>query len=358
MKILYICESDPKPASGVTGKIATQVAAWRKLGAQVDLLSYESLKYFDAGMQPHRTAYSFCLPPGPTWFFQRQMVASYRLWRLARTLDYDICYCRYLIYTPFLLPALSRAGRRLVFEINSDENKEWATTSRLLWGYNKLGRRTVLSATDGLVCVTPELAESYRTWTKSLVTVANGVCTSDYPFIEATGNKQLRVYFICSSGQKWQGIDKVKRLARLLPAISFHIIGVQAPDGPNLSFYGQLPETKVTGLLCQADAALSTLALHRKNLRQGCPLKSRQYLAMGIPMVYAYEDPDLPANAPFALRIRNTADNIDKELEAIADFFLQSFGNAAIRRQARRHAEDFLDVRIKEQDRLSFFQQL
>ncbi|WP_197282225.1 glycosyltransferase [Dethiosulfatarculus sandiegensis] len=358
MKILYICDSDPKPASGVAVKIASQVAAWQKMGIEVDLLSYESLRLFDLHMQPKSTPFSFSLPAGRAWFFQRQIVASYRLMRMTRNMDYDFCYCRYLLFMPFLPVALKRAARRLVFEINSDEDKEWRVTNRLLWAYNKLGRRAVLPLADGLVCVTPELASSYDSWHKSTATIANGISCADYPFVEDTGNKTPQVYFVCSSEQRWQGLDKITHLAGLMPNIIFHVIGVHRRNKSNLVFHGRPPEFEVTELLKGADLAFSTLALHRKNLDQACPLKSRQYLAMGIPMVYAYVDPDLPADAPFALRIENTEDNYVKEMDSISTFIDRVFKNTAMRRKARCHTEENLDAGIKEKQRLGFLREL
>jgi hypothetical protein len=342
----------------VAVKIVSQIDAWQKMGAKVDLLSYESLKFFDLNMQSTPTPFSFCLPGGRAWFFQRQLLASYRLMRMARNMNYDLCYCRYLIYMPFLPSALKRAARRLVFEINSDENKEWRATNRLLWVYNKFGRRSIISMADGLVCVTPELADSYQHWNKPLVSIGNGIRSSDYPFIKDTGNESPQVYFVCSSDQRWQGLDKIKSLAEAMPFFTFHIIGVNGKDNLNLVFHGRPPEAGVTELLKRADLAFSTLALHRKDLGQACPLKSRQYLAMGIPMIYAYIDPDLPDNAQFALHIENTEQNYVKEKDSIFAFVNEAFRNGSMRHRARRHAIEFLDSEIKEKQRMNFLKGL
>jgi len=40
---------------------------------------------------------------------------------------------------------------------------------------------------------------------------------------------------------------------------------------------------------------LSTLGLFLKNMDEACPLKSREYISLGLPFIYGYKDQDINA---------------------------------------------------------------
>ena len=98
----------------------------------------------------------------------------------------------------------------------------------------------------------------------------------------------------------------------------------------------------------RAHLAVSTLALHRKQMRQACALKTREYVARGLPFVIGHEDPDLgrPEAAPFHFAV--PADDSPVEAEAILGFAsrLASSGNE-VAVEMRRYAADVLDWRPK-----------
>jgi hypothetical protein len=40
-------------------------------------------------------------------------------------------------------------------------------------------------------------------------------------------------------------------------------------------------------------------------MKDACSLKTREYMARGLPFVYAYDDPDLPPDSPFCRKFDN-----------------------------------------------------
>ena len=69
--------------------------------------------------------------------------------------------------------------------------------------------------------------------------------------------------------------------------------------------HGALHGAAFDAVLGGANIAVSTLAFHRTGLREGAVLKTREYVARGLPIVLGYEDVDVPADLPFVLQVPN-----------------------------------------------------
>ena len=97
--------------------------------------------------------------------------------------------------------------------------------------------------------------------------------------------------------------------------------------------------------LAEATLAVASLGLYRKLLKQACLLKTRDYLARGLPMVYGYDDVDLPNGAPFALQVPNSAALLD--MEAVIAFAARMAEAPGMRDEVRAFAERSLDWSAK-----------
>jgi hypothetical protein len=102
------------------------------------------------------------------------------------------------------------------------------------------------------------------------------------------------------------------------------------------------------------DVGISTLALHRKNMNEACPMKVRQYLAQGLPVLAASYDTDIQSDQCFYLQLPNCEENIRPHARDIIDFIQSVFGRYAIREKAREFAIANLAVEMKEVKRLNF----
>ena len=60
-----------------------------------------------------------------------------------------------------------------------------------------------------------------------------------------------------------------------------------------MHLHGYLSAGEYRRIIAGADAAISSLGLHRIGLEEASPLKSRECLALGLPLVLAYVDTDL-----------------------------------------------------------------
>ena len=145
-----------------------------------------------------------------------------------------------------------------------------------------------------------------------------------------------------------------------MPEADFHIVGYEREDMPtglpaNVAVHGVLAREEYEPLLAVSDAAIGTLALNRKQMNEACPLKVREYLAYGLPVVIAYKDTDLVGlDDWFLLRLPNTESNVREGVGAIKGFVERVRG----RRVPRELVADRIGVRAKEQRRLEFFERL
>jgi len=327
--LAYVCYWDLDSDDGVSRKVRSQVAHWREAGHEVELQSIR--------------------PAGGVERVRRTAISSAAVRRFAP----DVVYLRYDLFAPSVW-SLARRFTTVV-ELNTDDRAEWRLRSRVAAAYNEVNRRTLLHAAAGVVAVSGELAPSSR----STLVLGNGLDARDVPSLPSPDNERPRIAFIGSPRQPWHGVDKIVELARLLPALDVDVIGPGRDelDGAPSNVYGHgvLPPSRYRPLLERADAAVGTLALHRKRMREASPLKVREYLLSGIPTMIAYDDTDLRGiDAPWLLRLPNVEANVRDSVDAIQAFVERARGL----RVPRADVEQRLDSRAKERQRLGYLERL
>jgi len=356
MKIAYVCYWFLLERDGVVAKIEAQAANWRAAGHEVEVFCL-------ARVMPERQA---TLPPWRTFFFgspagrllrTRELVAAVEEWRP------DVLYLRYDLFLPPLPRLLGAFGTAI--EINANDREEARLRierPRAAAAFNELNRRMLLSRARGLVCVTRELAlsDDFASFAKPTVTIGNGVDLDRMPELPPPANDRPRIVFLGSARQRWHGVDKISLLAELMPDADFDIVGyggnlVDFAVPPNMQVHPPLAREGYEPLLARADLAIGTLALHRKNMHEACPLKVREYLGHGLPVVIAYEDTDFAGESPwFLLGLPNEESNVRDHVDAIRAFLDRVRG----RRVARHEVEERIGSRAKERRRLEFLETL
>jgi hypothetical protein len=190
--------------------------------------------------------------------------------------------------------------------------------------------------------------------------MGNSIEVDRFPPAPPPANDRPRGVFLGGPGLPWHGVDKVRRLAELLPEMELDVIGPSAADlgGPspaNLTMHGFLEREAYEPIVLRADFAVGTLALHRQSITETSPLKLREYLAYGVPMIVAHRDPDLTRNPEwFVLEIPNVERNIEDHVDEIRRWV----GSLEGRRIPRETATALVDTHVKEPRRLAFMEQV
>ena len=350
LRIAYVAHLSGQSDPGVIHKIAGQAAAWRGHGHTVKLfvatrdravpwssrLGDSVVRQFDGPVDRIRAV--------------NALVAG------ARRFQPSIVYLRWDVFYPPMLWFPRRAA--LVVEINTDDLGENALGTRPRALYNAATRGILLGRARALVFVTSELSRraAFSRYRNRHCVITNGIDLEAYPVLPARPHDGTRLVFVGSAGQPWQGIDKVLTLASLRPDWRFDVVGMTADSGSrpaNVTWHGQLDRTALVEVLAGADIGLGTLALHRKAMDEASSLKVREYLALGLPVIYANVDLDADGLGEYVLRIANTESNVVDELPRI-DAFVERARGLRVPRSHLAH----LDVAHKEEQRLALFQEL
>lgn len=361
LKIAYVA-AGMNLALGVGKKVLAQLDAWQQAGHDARLFVQSSRPPAADGGLPHAREDVEVLVAEVAGgrsslvdlMRRRRMLeslaTSVRRWRP------DLIYLRFTTY----YPAIERLVREIptVIEVNTDDVREYReTVASYRYLYHRWRRGRLFGPARGLACVTSELARSanFVGFRKPIFVSGNGIDLRRYtPLAPPPAHARPRLAFIGSPGAPWHGIDKILALASRCPDWDFDVIGLDGAtsDGaaPNVAFHGPLERAAYEPVLARADVGIGSLALHRKGMDEASPLKVREYLAFGLPVIIGYRDTDFPDGAEFVLELPNAPDNVSRGVERIRAFVERSRG-----RRVPREAVAHLDVRVKEARRLDFF---
>ncbi len=354
VRIAYLVHFRGGAETGIFRKIATQADEWTRRGHEVGLfVATDPAAEADWRVLPQAVA----VMPASTGA-RAMLVGRERLAARLRGWQPELVYARHTL----AYPGLIRIVRSLptVFEINSDDVAEFRLVSARRHRLAQLTRGLLLGRAAGLVFVTRELERNraFAHYRRPSIVVANGIRLADVPSLPSATNAEPRLIFLGHPDTPWHGLAGLEDMARAFPAWQFDVVGPRAAelsaDPPrNVVLRGELTAAAYRPLLATADVAIGTLGLYRKEMEEASPLKTREYLASGLPSIIAYEDTDFPDGAPFLLRVPNRADGVATSLPAIEAFVARWRG-----RRIPRESVEVIDTGAKETARLAFFQSI
>ena len=348
MRIAYLAIWDVCTHSGVTQKISHQMRAWKELGHEVH--GFFLCPSSAVGKPPliNDSLVWFTRSKGNIALFFNRPQSLKKMEIAIRKFRPDIVYFRQAIYFPMLAGLLNRTAPYLV-EINTDDLAEFdAIKSGLFALYNRITRYWITRKAGALVCISEEIRKREKQRQNvPCFTMSNGIITQDIPFYRSSTSSGLTIGLMGSPGYPWHGIDEICRLA-VLPAfqnVNFRIVGIRPEElgwnkiPKNVSFLGYLVGEELEKAFRSFDISFGTVSLHRKNMCEASPLKVRDYLARGIPVILPYKDTDLEGkNFEFCLKLPNCQNNLVENKTIIFDFALRCFHSKSLRLQARDFA--------------------
>lgn len=349
MKVAYLLTWPRGAWTGVFKKVADQVGAWSDLGVEAGIFVATSPDaapdWLDVPQVKGVETFTSAI---------ESITVQQAILRKAAAWSPDITYVR-------STPRQAYARRLLrsmphVIEIQSNDLEEARGLSRKRLLLTQLTRRSCLGGARGLVFVSRELSSlpSYAEFTERRTVIGNGIELRRLETLPVpAGTSQPRLAFMGLPDSPWHGLEDVYELARIRPEWSIDLIGPtqteHTPRLPNLRFHGELRSVDYLPILANADAAVSTLAWYRNSMSEASPLKSREYLALGLPVIGAYEDTDIPVGDPVYLRLPNRPGAIIDEIDRV-DQFIRGW-------QGKRVTHDqiaYLDTSVKEAARIDF----
>ncbi len=353
MKIAYLIDYNINDKSGVVQKIQQNISQWIVKGHTVYFVSLKTMAIYDAEQNIIFQEKSISVNFGRASTAINLLYNSYYAYKLFEKIDVDLIYMRYRLYMPFINRLLKE--HKVVMEINGDDTLEYKLHSQLTHYYNRFTRELNFKYIDAFISVSDELGERFMYLCKPIKIIGNGINTQEYS-MEDTNNQRPILVFIATPNQPWQGLDKILTMTKHFVNYEFYIIGTEGNSIANLKYFGFLSKEASTNVIQKCDIGLGTLSLYRQGLTEASPLKTRQYLACGLPLIYAYEDTDIPDDVEFGLRLDNKENNMD--YQKIEKFIQKVFNNKNISLEARKFSEEKLGYDKKEEVRLKFFERV
>ena len=97
-----------------------------------------------------------------------------------------------------------------------------------------------------------------------------------------------------------------------------------------------------------SNVGIGSLSLFKVNLKEASPLKTRDYLARGLPVVVGYHDTDLENHSefnPYFLRVPSDDSPID--INEIIKFYKKVYSIPNVNIKIRELAERYLNTKVK-----------
>lgn len=351
MRIAYLLHFNDDVESGVWKKVLGQVRIWTKLGANVTVyvvtrISGKAVETLEDSLPQVRI------------FPYAGAFSRLRAWSLAvNAIEVDrhqVVYWRHdLLYPAVVKLALMKP---VFIEVNTNDAVEFCLTKDARCFYHRATRKLAFSLASGIVLVSHELKSILPeriVGRLPIAVIGNGVDLDSIRPLPPPRNEQPRLVFLGSTNQPWQGVDELLTLAMLFPDWHVDVIGPKPSWGekspPNVHFHGFLRRAEYEAILARADVAIGPLGSYRKALNEASPLKVREYLAYGLPVILGCKDTDFLEGAPFILELPNQEGSVERNRDQIEQFVLGWMG-----KRVPREAVLHLDIKVKEEKRLKF----
>lgn len=331
-------------ADNLSGKFASQASGARDRGYGVTNITIS-----DMGVFANTNASSVLIAPP----VRRARLATLRklqdygrLFRAARKLvkenSYDAVYVRSAPPMPEYFGFLRRAKRSgaiVVVEIPTypfaGEEEGVGLVQRSLLRGARSGRSLESAICDLYTVIGQDVGgEIYN---RPAMNINNGIEVSTVPARVGPAASDAVHIIGLASMCRWHGYDRViSGMAAIREEIRpvFHLVGsdgdgslrrwkqlVEQLDlGDNVIFEGVLKGDALNAMVNRCHLAVGSLGLHRIGINSASTLKSREYMARGIPFVYSSPDPTLGDGAPGCKQLSGGEGAID--MLPVLDFVL------------------------------------
>ena len=261
----------------------------------------------------------------PGWLSVKRFFYS---WLIKNQDNYDVIVLRYSMTDPYL-PFFIKQCKKPVFLVHHTfEVLEIKTLGGLKGRLRAvvesiIGQFSLRFATN-LVGVTNEILQyEYNRISKKSrhgYVYPNGYAIVDNQIVVDNRGETPTLLFVASQFHPWHGLDiLLSSLNKVKTSFFLHLVGEiteiqkqQIKDDNRIIAHGRLRFDEIKEIASYCHVALSSFALQRQGMSEACPLKVREYLAMGLP-VYAGHQDCFPHTFPFFT-------NGPAEIRAIIDF--------------------------------------
>jgi glycosyltransferase involved in cell wall biosynthesis len=360
---LYLALMDLESPSGYRSKLRGQIAAFSDAGIEMEIIS------LGAKSSILSTTFTNCI-------FSNQVLKSFKqnpinsriqlygcAWKYIFKHKCSLLYLRHALTDPVLLaflillklirPSISIIAEIPTYPYDNISQLGGNCGKRILELVDRRLRKYLHFFYERIVSIGYE-SDIFNIKT---ISISNGVDIDDYPLKTNLINRldNLRLVGV-GNVLDYHGYDRIiimirdNELTRFARSIEFNIVGPDTPAlaklkglvvSSNLSskviFHGPQYGIELDEIFSRCDIAVSSLAWHRVNVFQHSNLKTREYMARGIPFIYAGLDEQVPSTFEYACRV--PLDDSPLNVEMLFGFAQHVLSCADYSREMREYAE-------------------
>lgn len=260
------------------------------------------------------------------WFSLR---CEYHQWLKSQENEVDIFVLRYYVHDPFQLQFVKTSKKPVFFVHHTLEGPELAMPEGLgakgrSFLDNLLAPPTIRAA-SGTIGVTNEIIkyEKQRAGQpkKTSILYPNGIMFDDGLLADDERTDVPEFLFVASFFAPWHGLDLLLESIQTSDTkFVLHLVGDLSEEDRNMAeadsrivLHGRKNQQEIRRIAARCWGGISSFALHRKNMKEACTLKVREYLMMGLPVYAGYVE---MLSESFPYYEKGTA-----SIEALLDFF-------------------------------------
>jgi hypothetical protein len=301
--------------------------------------------------------------------------------------QFDFIIFRYPLASNALLNFCKTFQNRVIIEHNTLEIPElvlncrkhiWGTKFSLKPGYfiNMLEngllpifrefyyRKNIAKSSYLKLYVSYEIQNYYdriNSKTRNLV-ISNSIDTSLFKSRDSlsAADHDLKMYMLVGFEAEWHGIERIINSLKTYTGVKklvFYFIGVDNsrclninPESSNveINFVKRLTKNDLDAFLSNFNIGLGTLAAYTKKMHEASPLKVREYIARGFPIVIGYIDTDLSLDKEindFVYQVKNDSSMID--FNAVVNWYSNLERNVGFQHRIQEFAKLKLDTSVK-----------
>lgn len=343
-RIAYLLVCHDIKHSGVFKKIRDQVTQWEASGHTVQLFVISDKE----SLVQWRELYPTCV-----LLVDGNIIR--KIWNRFRLVSYALETEPTLIYLRDSFPMrIPKSRTPLVMEVQTLVEQELRLRRKFLSLVFKLLKIYVYRNVDGAVFVTNELMrlnEFRLLSTTPKIVIGNGIDLSKIEVLPLPKFVMPAIFFVGTPNQPWHGVSELTEFARTNPDVQVEVVGIlEKVTIPNITFHGVLSPMEYRFIASKCIAGVGTLNLSAKGMKEASSLKTREYLALGLPVILKYRDMDLDPTSEFVLQLPDDG-RVLSEFSNEIRMFLDSWTSKRVSHSQIRD----LDVSLKEQRRLEFF---
>lgn len=321
-----------RPSSGMCTQMAWELEAAEALGIEWQVKMYcpknspvnYSVMHFDNAIDAEKLNNLFSKIFG--WIRLRY---NYHQWLMQKHDEVDVFVLRYYVHDPFQYFFVKRCTKPVYFVHHTLEVPELKLAGGISgWlrsSMEKIIGKKTIRLSSGVIGVTQEIVDyelmRARTPEKKKYVYPNGILYKQENLGDRRGD--IPELLFVANFSPWHGLDRLlNSIKKSDENFVLHLVGKvptvlkEKIKDSRIKLHGHLNQKQIAELSEQCWIGLASFALDRINMKQACPLKSREYLMAGLPVCGNYNE---VFDSEFPFYNKNTGD-----VERIIEFCYQS----------------------------------